>query len=136
MVSNESERREHTRLPKSYRVELREFKFPISAQKSVALSCVDISSGGLAVDSPRKFVFDEMVQVKIYIPRLNKYHPGYFKVFESDVDQFLQAVAKVAWVKEIVPFSKYQLGLEFVDVYEDDWKALQSMISKSILDER
>ncbi|NCC24563.1 MAG: PilZ domain-containing protein [Deltaproteobacteria bacterium] len=135
-MSQGSERRQHDRLPKSYTVEVREFIFPISRQPKVTMTCVDISSGGLAVLSPKRFEPGEKLQVKISIPRLNKYHSGFFKVFESDVGQYLQAVAQVAWTVEKVPFTSYSMGLEFLDVYEDDWKALSSLIKKTIRDQR
>ena len=127
-MTRPEEKRRHARLPKNYRVELCEFIFPITRQPRIEVSCVDIGVGGLAVECPRRFELKSKLQVKVFIPRLNKYHPGFFKVFESDVRQHLQAVAQVAWVVEKTAFSRYAMGLEFLDVYEDDWQALRTMI--------
>ena len=131
-MCDQSERRKFMRLPKNYRVEIRELAFPLNQQKWLALECVDISAGGLRLTTPRKFSSGQRLQVKIYIPGLNKFHPSFFKVFESDVGQSLEAVAEVAWVKEILPLAKYELGLRFVDVYEDDWRALHNMIKRLV----
>jgi hypothetical protein len=144
-MSAQDERRKFTRLPKNYKVEIRELTFPLN-KDWLSLKCVDISAGGLRLVTSCKFSPGQRLQVKIYIPGLNKFHPGFFKVFEDDVSQTLQAVAEVAWVKEIFFSGKsiladndypatdgctwYELGLRFVDVYEDDWRALHNMIKR------
>lgn len=131
-MSQESERRKHTRLPKSYRLELAEFVFPLKQQPRISAVCEDVSAGGLAVVVPRRFEVGDKVQVRLHMARLNKFHPGFFKVFESDVDQTLQAVAEVVRVEERVPFASYCLGLRFTDVYDDDWRALHGLIQDEI----
>ena len=128
-MSAQDERRRFTRLPKNYKVEIRELTFPLN-KDWLSLKCVDISAGGLRLVTSCKFSPGQRLQVKIYIPRLNKFHPSFFKVFEDDVSQTLEAVAEVAWVKEILPLARYELGLRFVDVYEDDWLALHNMIKR------
>jgi len=127
-MSVQNDRRKFVRLPKNYKVEICELVFPLSRQKWYRLECVDISAGGLRIRSPQKFSPGQKVQVKIFIPRLNKFHPSFFKVFESDVGQYLQAVAEVGWVKEVLPLTRYELGLRFIDIYDDDWRALHNMI--------
>ncbi|WP_457572581.1 PilZ domain-containing protein [Desulfovulcanus sp.] len=131
-MCDQNERRKFMRLPKNYRVEIRELTFPLNQQKWLLLECADISAGGLRISCPQRFSAGQKLQIKIYIPRLNKFHPSFFKVFESDVGQYLEAVAEVAWVKEILPFTRYELGLRFVDVYEDDWQALHNMIKRLV----
>ncbi len=129
MVEKEDQnRREYVRIPKKYRVEVQEFVFPLKRQKKTVVECADISAGGLKINCNQRFTNGEKVQVKVFIPSFNKYHPGFFKVFESDLGQFLQAVAEVAWVREQIPMVSYEIGLKFVDVYEDDWNALRKMI--------
>ncbi len=102
--------------------------FPLNAQKMISVQSADISTGGLRISCSRHFSLGDKVQVRIYILSLNKYHPGYFKAFESDTGQYLQAVAEVAWMKESVPLVRYEVGLKFLDVYEDDLQALRQLI--------
>jgi len=125
------ERRRAERLEKSFRVEVREFRFPLAGRQGHAVSCVDLSEGGLRIESPRPYKAGDKLQVKIFIPSLNKYHPGFFKVFESDAGQHLQAIAEVAHV-ETLPGGSCRLGIRFLDVDEDDWKALRNFIAKAI----
>jgi c-di-GMP-binding flagellar brake protein YcgR len=55
----------------------------------------------------------------------------FFKVFESDAGQFLQAIAEVVRVDEVVPFTSYHLGVRFLDIDHDDWNALRNFIAKA-----
>ena len=127
---NDSDRRQYVRLARSFRVNLRKFEFSLAAQETVTASCRNISAGGMLLESPRAFEQGGMVQTTIRIPGLNKFHPGFFKVFENDFDQNLVAVAEVVRCEELDCAAGFELGLRFVDVYEDDWKALHGMIMK------
>lgn len=101
------DKRRHVRLPKNFRLEINEFKYPLARQPKIETPCVDISVGGLKVESTSKFEPGDKLQVRIYIASLNKYHPGFFKVFESDAGQYLQVIAEVVRVEEMLPMSKY-----------------------------
>ena len=124
------EKRKDYRLPKNFQVEVREFKFPLARQKTHEIFSVDISAGGLLVECGQNFAVGEKLQVKIFIASLNKYHPGFFKVFESDAGQHLQVIAEVVRSEERVPLTRYVLGLRFLDVDQDDWNALRKFIMK------
>lgn len=126
-----AERRQEVRLPKNFRVELREFRFPLARQRKHAVCCADISAGGMSVDCGQKFKEGDKLQVKIYIPSLNKFHSGFFKVFESDAGQYLQAIAEVVRVEEVMPLTRYKHGIKFLDVDFDDLQALRRFIGKS-----
>lgn len=131
-MDNAENRRRYARLPKSFRVEVSEFAFPLSGQPLHEVKSADISAGGVRVDSPKRFEPGDKVQVRVYIPSLNKYHPGFMKVFESDAGQYFMAIAEVAWVEEAVPLTRYVLGLKFLDVDQDDWTALTNLIRKQL----
>lgn len=126
-----AEKRRDFRLPKNFRVEVREFKFPLARQPKFEVKCTDISAGGMSLECRKKFEAETKLQLKIFIPSFNKYHPGYFKVFESDAGQFLQAIAEVVYVKDVIPLTSYALGIKFLDVDYDDWQALRNFITKS-----
>ncbi len=123
------ERRQYQRLAKKYRVEIKKFCFPMSGGGAKQVSCLNISAGGLLLESAEKFEVGDQVQISIYISMLNKFHPSFFKVFESDIGPSLNAVAEVVRVEKGTGLA-YQLGIKFVDVYEDDWKALYHLLEK------
>jgi len=107
---------------------MRKLAFPLSGQRRIELDCVDISCGGMRIQSTARLEDGQKLQVEISIPRLNKFHPGYFKVFESATSQTLKAVAEVAWVRNLDSSVRYEAGIRFLDVDEDDWKALYRIL--------
>ncbi|WP_245588388.1 PilZ domain-containing protein [Desulfocurvus vexinensis] len=125
------DRRNDFRLPKAFRVEVTEFKFPLARQPRYEVLCADISVGGMKIECSHKFEPETKLQVKIFIPSFNKYHAGFFKVFESDAGQFMQAIAEVVRLRDVVPFTRYEMGIRFLDIDHDDWQALRKFISKS-----
>jgi c-di-GMP-binding flagellar brake protein YcgR len=122
----ESDRRQYVRLQKPFTVTMQLFDFPPSDEE-VETVCKNISAGGMLLESPRGVCPGSMIKAKIHIPKLNKFHPGFFKVFENDLDQNLIALAEVVRSQELSQ-EAHELGLKFVDVYEDDWKALHNLI--------
>ncbi len=126
-------RRRFVRLPKGYSVEINEFKFPITNQERVSATCSDISTGGVCLESPEAFEPGARLQVRVNIPRLNKFMPGFFKVYENDAEQYLQAIAEVAW-SEPVP-GGHQVGLRFIDLDPDTTRALTGLIKKALAEE-
>lgn len=132
MTDRGRERRKFERLSKHYRMELSAFTFPLTNMRPFEVTGIDISTGGLAVRCLRRFDQGEKVQVKIFIPGFNKYHPGFFKVFESDVGQYFTVVAEIAWVRQDESKGSYLLGLEFLDIYEDDLTALHNLIRNAL----
>ena len=131
-MSTENERREHSRLPVPYRLELAEFAYPLDDQPRYEAVCDDVSAGGLAVTVGHRFALGDKVLVRLYMSRLNKFHPGFFKVFESEVGQSLQAVAEVVRAEDETGGGGCRIGLRFTDVYEDDWRALHGLIQDEI----
>ncbi|MEG6507176.1 PilZ domain-containing protein [Nitratidesulfovibrio sp. 1201_IL3209] len=131
MTDSTSDRRKHCRLPKPFPVEASEIRFPPSSQGRFETQCCDISAGGLSVHSPRKFEPGAKLQVRVHIPTLNKYSPGFFKVYENDADQYLQAIAEVIRVEYSA--GGYLLGLKYVDVDEDAARAVANLVNKAVL---
>ncbi|MFO8031210.1 MAG: PilZ domain-containing protein [Desulfohalobiaceae bacterium] len=125
------DRRQYQRLPKDFRVELKELSFAASGHQAVQTRCLNVSAGGLLLETSRSFNLGQKVQVRLFVPSLNRFHPSFFKVFESSLEQSLLAVAEVARVEEKLPLQLYQVGIRFLDVYEDDWQALYKMLDSA-----
>lgn len=127
--SSSSNNRRHSRLPKPFDVMLCSLTF--SAVKfNPDASCTDISKGGLSLETRRSYNAGDKLQVKIHVPRLNKYSPSFFKVYENDADQYFTAIAEVAWCR---PQSGcYSVGIKFINVDSDQSAALGSLINKAL----
>ncbi len=73
----------------------------------------DISEGGLSFSCPEDFKVETILELEILLPT-------------KDIS--LKTLGKVVWSQEIEP-SKYDIGLSFVKINEEDRKALFSYLS-------
>ena len=124
-----AEQRKALRLPKPYSVEIKHLTFPITRSSFLETTCSDISAGGLCVESTKPFTKGDKCQVKIRIPLLNKYSSAFYKAHENDTEQYLIALAEVAWVKPSP--GSYLVGFRFVDADFDAQNALRRLIHKA-----
>lgn len=121
--------RKHRRLPKPFGVMLCPLTFSPKTFTPDA-SCTDISKGGLSLETRRVYTEGDKLQVKIHVPRLNKYSPGFFKFYENDAEQYFTAIAEVAWCRP--QGGCYSMGLKFINVDEDQSVALGGLISSAL----
>jgi len=123
------EQRVFQRLPKTYPVEVIKLAFPMPTS-GLQTFCCDISVGGVCVEAESApFEKEESCQLKIQIPLLNKYAPGFFKVYENDADQYFTALGQVAWIRPAA--GKFLIGFKFVNVHSDQEAALEKLIKRA-----
>jgi hypothetical protein len=91
--------------------------------------CYDIGAGGLCVECAVAPDVGDMLQVRVHVPRLNRYSPGFFKSYENDAEQYVQCIAVVAWVRP--SGGGCLVGVNFTDIDSDTHRALQNLIDKA-----
>lgn len=129
-MQNADEKRRYTRLPKNFPLEASILQFPFAGQSSVSASCADISGGGVCFESSARFSPGDKLKLTVHIPTLNKFSPSFFKVYENDADQYLQAIGEVAWVER--NGAGYITGVKFIDIDSDSCKALCGLVDKAL----
>ena len=124
------EQRKFARLPKNYYIQFKRLKFPMSSEPFAEARISDISAGGICVEASKAFSQGDRLQVRIHVPRLNKFMPGFFKFYENDAEQYINAIAEVAWMEEPL------MGLSFVDLDQDVVRAIQGLIQDAVREAR
>jgi Tfp pilus assembly protein PilZ len=76
----------------------------------------DISSGGLRFSSNEFLSIFTRLLLEVSVPSFSR--P-------------VKAISKVAWIQKVPRSNQYNVGLQFMDMTEEDKKALNSFISKS-----
>ncbi len=121
--------RRYKRLLRPYRVEARRLQFPPPTRSVIDGPCYDIGAGGLCVECPNALDEGDLLQVRVHVPKLNKYSPGFFKAYENDAEQYVQCIATVAWIRR--SGGSYLVGLQFTDIDSDKRTALQGLVDKA-----
>ena len=120
------EQRKFSRLPKNYYIQFKRLQFPMSSEPFAEARISDISVGGICVEAAKTFSQGDRLQVRIHVPRLNKFMPGFFKFYENDAEQYINAIAEVAWMENAL------MGLSFVDLDQDVVRAIQGLIKDAV----
>ena len=120
------EQRKFSRLPKNYYIQFKRLQFPMSSEPFAEARISDISAGGICVEAAKTFSQGDRLQIRIHVPRLNKFMPGFFKFFENDEEQYINAIAEVAWMENAL------MGLSFVDLDQDVVRAIQGLIKDAV----
>ena len=128
-TQDEANKRRYLRLPRPYRVQARELVFPIAKNPLLDVNCNDISKGGLCVEAQSPLPVGMRLHVNVHIPLLNKFAGSFFKVYENDAEQYLQAIADVAWVK--TSGGMHLMGLRFVNADEEQCRALSKLVEEA-----
>ena len=124
------EQRKFSRLPKNYYIQFKRLQFPMSSEPFAEARISDISAGGICVEAAKTFSQGDRLQIRIHVPRLNKFMPGFFKFFENDAEQYINAIAEVAWMENDL------MGLSFVDLDQDVVRAIQGLIKDAVREAR
>lgn len=120
------EQRKFSRLPKNYYIQFKRLQFPMSSEPFAEARISDISAGGICVEAAKTFSQGDRLQIRIHVPRLNKFMPGFFKFYENDAEQYINAIAEVAWMENDL------MGLSFVDLDQDVVRAIQGLIKDAV----
>lgn len=120
------EQRKFSRLPKNYYIQFKRLQFPMSSESFAEARISDISAGGICVEAAKTFSQGDRLQIRIHVPRLNKFMPGFFKFYENDAEQYINAIAEVAWMENDL------MGLSFVDLDQDVVRAIQGLIKDAV----
>ena len=124
------EQRKFSRLPKNYYIQFKRLQFPMSCEPFAEARISDISAGGICVEAAKTFSQGDRLQIRIHVPRLNKFMPGFFKFYENDAEQYINAIAEVAWMENDL------MGLSFVDLDQDVVRAIQGLIKDAVREAR
>jgi len=126
------ERRRFPRINKNSTVEFKELEFPISKEGFFTSHILNISANGVIFEAEKKFSIDTMLQLRINLIGWHKEKNDFYKFDETAVSEPLLAIGRVVRIEELKKAKSYKIGVEFINLNEDDKEALISFIQKSI----
>ncbi len=108
------EKRKYSRIDARLPLQFKDIQRPIEAYAGSLTK--DISEGGI------RFVSSEFLSI---FTRL------FLEISIPSFSRPIKAISKVAWIQKVPRSSQYNVGLQFMDMTEEDNKHLTSFIAKS-----
>jgi len=125
LVNNNPERRNFPRISKEVKIEISEVSYPLTRDTGEFGISKNIGVGGICFSLTSPFSPGTVVSVKIFLARWQKFKRSYVQTLNhSSPSEPLTAIGEIVWCTPKVNGSGYDIGLKFLDIYEDDYKAL------------
>lgn len=126
-----NERRQYKRIPLGATVSFQELSFSKIMESANSIS-KDVSSGGLLITSTREYCLGTLLKLEVDVPGWGKHQKSFGTASDKD-QRALVAVGQVVRVEQMES-GEFELGIKFLNVYPDDWTALQSFVEAARTD--
>ena len=124
------EKRRYFRLSKEARVTCQEITYPLGQTPEFEVYMVDVSEGGVGFkDSPQAFEVGIPIQVALLLQGWHRHTSEFLKYDDTSVSRPLTAVGRVTRCAQGGD-GKYEVGVEFLDIWEDHWNAMRTLLEK------
>jgi len=118
------ERRTFVRLPKEANVEYHERDHPLEDGKIHPARMKNVGAGGLLFESGKMIDVGRVLQLNIFFN--NRHKQG-----DEAVSRPIIIIAEVIRSVEVIKGEKYDVGVRFVDIYEEDLERLLEFLEIS-----
>jgi len=125
------ERRRHARLPKEAVTTCQEITYPLGGEPEVEIRMVDVSEGGVRFDAPRPFELGIPIQVALVLQGWHRHTSGFLKYGETSLSKPLTAIGRVVRCAPLEG-GEHEIGVEFVDIWEDHWVAMRTYLQREM----
>ena len=129
--------RECTRIPKQVQIEIKKIEYPLSDNSLEQGTTLDIAEHGICFTSPTQYVPGKMLSLDMKINGWHRHRKALKTILNHELEKadILTVIAEVIWVKASTDNNGYDIGVKFINVYEDDIIALKKYFSEILADD-
>ena len=125
------DQRQFHRISEDIVIEARRIEYPMRQEGQRGMGR-NISAGGICFTSPTSFNPGDLLGLAIRLTGWQHHKQSYAAIIDdAQAASPLTAISRVAWCRERADQEGYEIGVTFVDIYPDDYQALQKYISTS-----
>lgn len=124
----EDDQRQYIRIPKQVSVDITTLTFPLPTQSEGTCETKNISCSGVCICGKKPFKKGTIVSLHIKIMGWQSYKKPFSKIMDISNEPPLTAIGEVVWCKKIVGRDEFDIGIKFVNLYEDDRIALTNYL--------
>lgn len=128
-ISNDEIKREYPRIPKEVPIEIIQLEYPPSTAEGEKATAKNIAESGVCLTVAKPYEPKTVLSLKVGLKGWRKYLKNVaYRLDEVKARAPLTAVAEVVWCNKIGG-GEYEVGMKFIDIYEDDQIAFRNYIS-------
>ena len=141
----EKKQRDFARIPGSIRIEISRITYPLPEGPEAGGLGKNIGGGGVCFSSFFSYQPGTVLNLKMHIKGWQNYKKNFSMIFDIAPKAPLSVIAEVVWSTAVPARFKYErseyerseyersgyeTGVKFLDIYEDDYKALLGYLEK------
>jgi len=129
--------RECTRIPKQVQIEIKKIEYPLSDNSLEQGTTLDIAEHGICFTSPTQYEPGKMLSLDMKINGWHRHRKALKTILNQEPEKadILTVIAEVIWAKKSTDNNGYDIGVKFINVYEDDIIALKKYFSEILADD-
>lgn len=129
--------RECIRVAKEVQIEIKKIEYPLtntSAEEGITL---DIAKNGICFTATSRYDVGTMLSLNITINGWHRHRKGLKAILSNELSETdtLTVIAEVIWEKASTESNGFDIGVKFINVYEDDMIALEKYFSEILEDD-
>ena len=123
-------KRQFPRISRTIEVEVSELTYPFTDAVFNKGDSIDIGSNGIRFHTADQYEPGAMLNLKINITGWESYKKPFSKLIDiSSGISRLTVVAEVVWCHQDRDDKRHELGVKFLNIYEDDYQALMRFLN-------
>ncbi|MFP4475450.1 MAG: PilZ domain-containing protein [Desulfatibacillaceae bacterium] len=116
--------RQFPRIDKDVPINITRVVWPVPRTPEATGQGVNISAGGICLAAPVAYRPGEVLSLEINLPGLVDHKKPHSLFVDASSVPPLTAVGEVVWCRDCGDGASWEIGLRFVDIYEDDRNTL------------
>ncbi|MDS4029128.1 MAG: PilZ domain-containing protein [Candidatus Contendobacter sp.] len=128
----EHDKRDYPRLPKEADITLAKLEYPLSTEKEEFGALKNIAKGGIGLIVANAYEPGSRVSLKINLKGWRRYLKSVASIVDDSAGTVattpLTAIAEVVWTTPLPDGNGHEIGVKFLDIYEDEYNALKKYL--------
>lgn len=127
----EKNQRQFDRIDKNFHIDISPLSYPLPKNAEEEGICKNISCGGIRFAVSKHYNPETLLSLKMKIMGFDGYKKPYSRIVDIAAQSHLTAIGQVVWCEKSPDNSGFEIGVRFVNIYEDDYRALQKYLKDS-----
>lgn len=137
LQNNLKSERKCTRIPRGVHVEVKKLEYPVTQTVGNPATTRNIAKQGICFTAPDSFNPGDLLSLSMKLKGWHRHRKGLTAILSDELSQtdVLTVIAEVIWCKASSDKKGYDIGVKFINIYEDDLIALEKYFSRLLPDD-
>ena len=131
-AQTEHDQRNYPRIPKEVSVAVAKLEYPLPENVGEAATLKNIAEGGICLVVTTPYEPGTRLSLKINLKGWRRHVKSVASIIDDSAGIVattpLTAIAEVVWVTPASDGHNYEIGVKFLDIYEDEYNALKKYL--------